>query len=182
MTIITISGKAESGKDTTAHIMQEELENMGYSVLITHYADLLKFICKNFFDWDGQKNEEGRTLLQRVGTEGIRKYNPDYWVEFIMEMLNFFPDEWDYVLIPDARFPNEIDLLKKDGFNVVTIDVVRENYDNHLTEEQRNHPSETALDGYNFDYTLLNLTTMEDLYASVESLVSMIIEKRWEDK
>lgn len=178
MTIITISGKAESGKDTSAQMLKEQLEDLGYNVLICHYADLLKFICKNFFDWDGQKNEEGRTLLQRVGTEGVRKYNPNYWVEFILEILAFFPDEWDFVLIPDARFPNEINLLKDDNYDVMAVKVVRTDYENHLTEEQRNHPSETALDDYNFDYTLLNESTKEGLYARIESLVSTIIEKR----
>lgn len=176
--IITISGKAESGKDTSAQMLKEQLEDLGYNVLICHYADLLKFICKNFFDWDGQKNEEGRTLLQRVGTEGVRKYNPNYWVEFILEILAFFPDEWDFVLIPDARFPNEINLLKDDNYDVMAVKVVRTDYENHLTEEQRNHPSETALDDYNFDYTLLNESTKEGLYARIESLVSTIIEKR----
>ena len=176
--IITISGKAESGKDTSAQMLKEQLEDLGYNVLICHYADLLKFICKNFFDWDGQKNEEGRTLLQRVGTEGVRKYNPNYWVEFILEILAFFPDEWDFVLIPDARFPNEINLLKDDNYDVMAVKVVRTDYENHLTEEQRNHPSETALDDYIFDYTLLNESTKEGLYARIESLVSTIIEKR----
>lgn len=176
--IITISGKAESGKDTSAQMLKEQLEDLGYNVLICHYADLLKFICKNFFDWDGQKNEEGRTLLQRVGTEGVRKYNPNYWVEFILEILAFFPDEWDFVLIPDARFPNEINLLKDDNYDVMAVKVVRTDYENHLTEEQRNHPSETALDDYIFDYTLLNESTKEGLYANIKSLVSTIIEKR----
>ena len=48
MKVITISGKAQNGKDTTAGLLKSALEADGYKVLITHYADLLKYICKQF--------------------------------------------------------------------------------------------------------------------------------------
>ena len=109
--IIVISGHAQHGKDTVARMIRSDLEEHGNSVLITHYGDLVKYICKTFFDWNGEKDEYGRTLLQYVGTDVIRKAQPDFWVGFIIQILRFFPDVWDYVLIPDARFPNEIRAL-----------------------------------------------------------------------
>ena len=42
MNVITISGKAQSGKDTTAKLLKEQLEDMGYSILITHYEEAAK--------------------------------------------------------------------------------------------------------------------------------------------
>lgn len=170
MEVITISGKAESGKDTTARILKEELESMGYSVVITHYADLLKYICKKFFDWNCKKDEEGRTLLQMVGTNTIRQQQPDYWVDFVKQILRFFPNEWDYVLIPDARFLNEIESVKEE-FKVISVKVERPDYENHLTEEQRNHPSETALDKYKFDYTLINDGTYDGLSLTTKDFI-----------
>lgn len=175
MQIITISAKAQHGKDYTANLLKEELEDMGYSVLICHYADLLKYICKQFFGWDGKKNEEGRTLLQKVGTEGVRKVKPDYWVDFIKDILTFFPYEWDYVIIPDTRFPNEIESLVIDGFNVITIRVERPNFENNLTEEQRNHASETSLDDYLFDYKIINDGTPEGMKNQINNLIAKII-------
>ena len=59
-----ISGKMRHGKDTCAQFIKEELERMDKRVLIIHYADYLKFILKQYFGWDGEKNEEGRKLLQ----------------------------------------------------------------------------------------------------------------------
>lgn len=174
MKIITLSAKAEGGKDTTALQIKHQLEDMGYAVLITHYADLLKYICKKFFDWDGRKNEEGRTLLQRVGTNTIREIEPNYWVDFIKQILRFFPDEWDYVLIPDTRFPNEIDLMKQD-FDCISIHITRPGYENHLTEEQRRHPSETALDEYKFDYEITNPGTKDGLSREVQDFINKII-------
>lgn len=174
MTIITLSAKAEGGKDTTALQLKNQLEDMGYSVLICHYADLLKYICKQFFDWDGQKNEEGRTLLQRVGTNTVREIEPNYWVDFIKSILRFFPDEWDYVLIPDTRFPNEITGLQ-DEFKVISVHITRPGYENHLTEEQRKHPSETALDEFHFDYEITNPSTREGLSREVQEFINKIL-------
>jgi hypothetical protein len=175
MTVITISGKAESGKDTTATILKEQLEDMGYSVLITHYADLLKYICKQFFGWDGKKNEEGRTLLQKVGTETVRTKKPEYWVDFIKSILELFDEEWDFVLIPDTRFPNEIESMK-DDFDCLSLYISRPNYENHLTEEQRNHPSETALDDYYFDHKLINPGDLAGLTNEIKTFINHMFE------
>lgn len=155
MKIITISAKARHGKDFTASLIKMQLEEQGNRVLITHFADLLKHICKTFFSWNGLKNEEGRTLLQTVGTDTIRHKCPDYWVDFLMGVFRLFPDEWDYVIIPDTRFPNENDKPKNE-FDVITVRVERPNFDNGLTEEQKNHESEIALDDYMFDYRIIN--------------------------
>lgn len=156
MKIITISGKARHGKDFIANIMKDKLEQSNSRVLIVHFGDLLKYMVKTFFNWNGQKDEEGRSKLQYVGTDVIRKQKPNYWVDFIVDVLKLFPNEWDYVIIPDARFPNENDLFKKENFDVTTVRVVRPNFDNGLTKVQMNHASEVALDGYHFDYVLVN--------------------------
>lgn len=146
--LILITGKAQHGKDTAAQTLKFAIEADGKKVLITHYADLLKYICKTFFGWNGEKDEAGRTLLQRVGTDVIRKQAPDFWARFIKTILSFFPNEWDYVIIPDCRFPNEIMFF--DSVEPTTIKVVRPNFKSSLTAEQQQHPSETALDNCNF--------------------------------
>ena len=117
MKIVCISGKAQHGKDTTAKLLEEILEAQGNRVLIAHYGDLVKYVCKTFFGWDGKKDEKGRTLLQRVGTDKIRAVSPDYWVDFIVSILDIFCDEWDYVLIPDTRFPNEYEIYETYGMD-----------------------------------------------------------------
>lgn len=167
MKIICISGKAQHGKDATAQIMKEQLESDGYSVLLIHYADLLKHICKSFFGWDGAKDEKGRHILQYVGTDVIRKQRPDFWVEFVADMLAMFPDAWDFVLIPDCRFPNEIAGLTDAGFETTLLRVVRPGFASPLTAEQQRHPSETALDDTEPDYYIKNCGTIRDLREAV---------------
>lgn len=163
MKILCISGKAQHGKDTTAGMLKTALESDGYKVLVTHYADLLKYICRTFFGWDGTKDEYGRHILQYVGTDVIRGKNPDQWVEFVANILTMFPDEWDYVLIPDCRFPNEIEYLKSHGFDVTHLRIVRPNFKSPLTKEQQGHLSEIALDNVTPDHTIKNDAGLHEL-------------------
>lgn len=174
MKVILLSAKARHGKDYTANILKGLLESDDKKVLICHYADLLKYICKTFFNWDGNKDDKGRTLLQHVGTDTIRKQNPDYWVEFISGFLKMFPNEFDYVLIPDCRFPNEITYMIKDGWDVMTVRINRLNYESLLTKEQQNHSSETALDNYQFDYYLDSESGIDNLTIEVNKLYNYI--------
>lgn len=167
--IILISGYAQNGKDSTANILKEFLEQDGQKVLITHFADLLKYICKTFFGWDGKKNEKGRQLLQYVGTDVIRKKNPSFWVRFIADILIMFEEHWDWVLIPDCRFPNEIEVIKG-LFDTFTIRVNRLNFISPLTPEQQNHPSEIALDNYQFDYYIDSESGLDNLRKEVEKM------------
>ncbi len=153
--VICVSGKAQHGKDTYAKILKEALEKKGKKVLVAHYADLVKYVCSTFFNWDGNKDEAGRTLLQYVGTDVVREQQPNYWVNFLKDMLLFFDGSWDFVIIPDTRFPNEIAIMK-DTFPTYHCRVVRYGFESSLTEEQKNHPSETSLDNYPYDILIPN--------------------------
>lgn len=155
-------------------MLSEKLELEGKRVLVAHYADLLKYICKKFFGWDGNKDEKGRYILQYVGTDVIRQKMPDYWVDFIISVLELFEDNWDYVLIPDSRFPNEIEKLREKGFDVSHVRIVRPNFVSPLTEEQKKHPSETALDNIEPDIWILNAGGFEDLRALINQLMEEI--------
>lgn len=171
---ICISGKAQNGKDTSAEIFKNELIIRGHSVLVIHQADLLKYICKAFFNWNGEKDEAGRTLLQQVGTNVIRKVEPDFWVDFIAKVTGFFKDTWDYIIVPDTRFPNELEKLKANDANIFHVRVIREGFKSPLTEEQQQHPSETALDGIESDFTLINDKGIDDLYGGVVGILDAI--------
>lgn len=170
MKIVCISGKAQNGKDTTTNFLSEALTAKGYRVLIAHFGDLVKYVCKTFFGWDGKKDEKGRTLLQYVGTDKIRAVSPDYWANFIVSILDIFRDEWDYVLLPDCRFPNEYEIFETFGLDAVLLRVQRPNFQSPLTAEQQAHPSETALDNYKYDCQIVNDGTLEDLKGAVEGV------------
>lgn len=176
MRIILISGMARHGKDQTAEFAYNYLKQRGERVLLTHFADFLKDFCKKNYGYKGIKDEEDREILQRVGTDIVRKNNPDAWVKMMAELLKGIKTEFDYVLIPDTRFENEIYCLKSNFKNedVVTIRVIRENFDNGLTAEQKAHPSESSLTNCKFDFVIKNNGTLNDLNDAIKTIIDKI--------
>ena len=163
MKILMISGKSGSGKDTFANIMREKLENSNKKCITLHYADLVKYYLKQYYNWDGVKDEKGRTLLQQLGTNKVRAKFPNYWAETIAKFLAAIPNDFDCAFIPDARFPNEIEVVKYYNPQAISIRIERfkENntpyYNPNFTIKQLTHPSETSLDDYeDFDYFVEN--------------------------
>lgn len=155
--VILISGKAGSGKDTVGSALKENLISTGVpseKIIITHYADLLKYIANSYFGWNGVKDIRGRSLLQYIGTDIVRARDERFWIDFIIRLLTVFADEWEYVIIPDARFLNEITEIQK-IFPTRTIRVTR-NANSLLSEEQKNHISENELDDFDFDFHIKN--------------------------
>lgn len=168
--LILISGKAQHGKDTFAKILKQKLEQQNKKILVTHYADLVKHLATNLFNWDGQKDEKGRTILQKVGTDIVRTQRPNFWVDFIIDILTLFKGEWDYVLIPDCRFANELNRYGEE-WDTTTVRVNRLNFTSTLTQEQQNHPSETSLDDYYFDYVINAENGLDKLEKEVDKFL-----------
>ena len=194
MKIILISGKAEAGKTTTAKFLKKKLGEQGKLSAIVPYGQYVKDTAKMLFDWDGNKDEKGRALLQWWGTDIVRKNYPDFWIDTVMRLAKVMKDvgrgnrNFDFLIIDDCRFPNEIENwkcsknnLSKHGilyifdvWDVMTVRIDRPGHENALTEKQRQHPSECALDGYNFDVTI-SATDQEELeYAICEQLLPKI--------
>jgi hypothetical protein len=154
--IFLISGNAESGKDTTANLMMNML--YGKSVK-TSFAFYLKIIAQTYFGWNGEKDEDGRQLLQWLGTDIIHEIlGREFHVKRICEDIKIIQNTYDYVFIPDTRFKHEIFYTKAMfPYNVTTIRVHRPNHQNKLTEEQRNHISEVDLKNFLHDYHIDNV-------------------------
>lgn len=174
MKVILISGHAQNGKDTCATILKDRLVHEGHRVLVCHYGDLVKYICTAFFHWNGLKDHHGRSLLQHIGTDVIREQRPDYWVDFIVDMLTFFEDEWEYVIVSDTRFPNEVEKIAE-KFDTVHLRVERKNFKSPLSTEQQKHPSETALDDCVPDVLIDNDGNLNDLRKKIDKTVLEVL-------
>ena len=172
MRIILISGSARNGKDQTAEFIKEYIKHNNKRVLIIHYADFLKDFCAKHYGYRGVKDSADRQILQYVGTDIVRRNNQDAWVNMMVELLKGVRTEYDFVLIPDVRFPNEIEIIKENFENVFCLNVVRHNFDNGLAPSQQSHPSETALLGYKFDENIFNDGTLEDLSNTVKNIIN----------
>lgn len=168
MHIVLISGKAEHGKTSVANAIKDILkEEFGQEVLISGFARYLKFIAREYFGWNGVKDEAGRALLQRLGTDIVRQRYPDFWVKALFDFARVFGRDFPYMLVDDVRFINEVKYFGERGILPYTIRVHRPNYENHLTAEQRMHRSETELDDYPFDVYISNPEGLDNLRTEV---------------
>ena len=118
--IIGLCGRAKVGKSTTARAI-EELSKHRYEVWKIPFAKPVKEIAMQF-GWDGQKDERGRRLLQLIGTEVGRGYNPNIWIEKWEAAVDpLIKRGGCLVLVDDVRFQNEINCIRSAGGMVARI-------------------------------------------------------------
>ena len=172
--IVLLSGKARSGKDSTAIFLKQKLDG---STLIIHNADYLKYMCMQYLGWDGSRNETSRKLLQELGTDKIRATRPMFWIERTCDVIDILQDKYDYFVVADTRFKNEI-WYPKARFPtpglVTTVRITRTDYESDLTPEQKNHYSEIDLDNFEHDYYVYSKSGLNNLEIEVNRIVDFL--------
>lgn len=158
MKIIGISAKAEHGKTFTCNVLKKEYEKRGYRVEIIPLAKALKDYAR-ILGWDGQKDARGRSMLQELGPVLKHYHGGDVFARIAYETA--VKHDLDVLLIDDMRLLDEVEFYENllathrvEDYRLYR--VIRPNYENHLTEVQRNDLTETALDNYTFDGVLVN--------------------------
>lgn len=174
--IVLVSGKAEHGKTLFSNILQEKLEQRGWRILRMAFADYLKFIASKYYGWDGNKDSDGRNLLQYIGTDMVRDKEPNFWVSGVLKTIDVLSGDFDYTILDDCRFKNE--LYMKSKLPVTSVRATRlgnrnDHYENSLSEAQRKHPSEIDLDNEKFDFYATSLEGIE----FVEDAVDRFLKK-----
>lgn len=153
--LILISAKAQSGKSTFAKYAKERFEVYGYKSCVMNYSSHLKNIIKTYYGWDGvDKSPKFRSLLQSLGTDKIRQQmnKPFFHVNRLCEDSEIISDDFDFILVDDARFKGELYYpMAYFPDKVKTIRLVRNNFVSPLTFEQQNHISEIDLDNEKFE-------------------------------
>ncbi len=174
--IFLISGKAQAGKDTTAGLIKEILEEKGLKVVNLQYSSYIKEYAKKISGWDGNEATKPRELLQVLGTDIIRKeLGKDFFVKKLVEDIKVYSFFYDIITISDVRLKIEIDIPRNKFDNIYALRIIRPNFDNGLSEEQKMHPTEIDLDDYeNFDYILTNDGTIPDLGKKVLKMLEEV--------
>lgn len=165
-TIILISGKARSGKSTVAKMIEDFLKDT-QKIVVSPYTKYLKMYIEEITNTKITDTNKPRDLLQKISSDLIKKEltNPNLLITRQLEDLEVYSYFMDIVIIPDVRFKEEIEIIKAKFKNVISVRVIRNNYQSDLTAEQRNDITETALDNYdNYDYTIVNdgLTSLKE--------------------
>lgn len=116
--------------------------------------------------WEYAKDfyPEVRRTLQRLGTDAIRTLDPDFWVRMAVGKL----DPAQPTVFTDVRFPNEADAILASGGHLVRVT----RPDQQLTKDR--HPSETAMDNYEVQWTILNQGTVADLHGMADNFMSRL--------
>lgn len=127
-------------------------------------------------EWQTQEfpNMKYRDFLQILGTEAIRNYiHPDAWVNALM--CDYLPVHHDHApngleypnwIVTDVRFPNEAKAIKAAGGVIVRV--------NRITKKPVNsHPSEVALDNWDFDFIVNNDGDIDDLLEPARMLIEL---------
>ena len=186
--IIGISGKAGSGKDTAAKMLEvlyanpdisyEDFANKRYKnfadIQIVHFADTLKETAQVLFrigEWETNTQEGKKTtinwigktvreLLQGIG-QGLRDaIDPNLWVKILFANT----EGWSNYIIADVRYPNEVYAIKKRNGVLIRID--------RKGAGAGNHSSETALDDYKeWDVHIENNGSIEDLFEAMKIFI-----------
>jgi len=191
--IIGVCGLIGSGKGTVADILVDE---HGFEKV--SFADSLKDAVSAVFGWDralleGDTEESRdfreqvdtwwarkldmpfltpRTVLQQWGTEVCRNsFHNDIWILSLERKLG----DGNYI-IPDTRFPNEIDIVQRMGGQVWRVKRGADpdwfvGYQNNGKAPPDIHASEWAWARAGFDHVVDNEGTIDQLRESVKSLL-----------
>lgn len=158
--IIGFCGKAGAGKTTVCGILLQFLLDGGIYPL----ADDLKRIARDEFGWTGEKDENGRRLLQTLGTDCGRMYGGEnFWVDkWYRNIMNHIAKPNFNVLVDDVRFENEAEFIKSHGGIIVK--VIGRSFD---LGPNASHASEKGLPDNLVDFTIDNSGDFQQLCANV---------------
>ncbi len=176
--IFIVAGKANSGKDTTCELIDNYIKIKGLKAINLQFSSYIKMYAKEISGWNGQEDTKPRSLLQELGTEIIRsKIDNLFFIKRIIGDIEVYSYYFDVITISDTRLPEEIENIKASFKNAVSINLIRPNFENSLTGKERKHRTETALDDFkDYDYTIINDGSIEDLNEKIKSIVNEVLE------
>ena len=147
--LIGLLGKAETGKSTIASYLSEVYDFKRFS-FATILKDMLFVagMCSAEELW-GVKSQLSRWLLQKIGTDIIRKQiDPDFFVRRMKKELQHELKLFNAV-IDDVRLENELKLVKELGG--IAVKVIRTGY---VTKLGSDHITELTVDKLPYDYII----------------------------
>lgn len=170
--VIGVSGGLHSGKTTFTECLRNAFLTRGKYLATIPFAAPLKELCRREFGWDGEKDERGRRLLQVVGTDAGRAYNPriwvDKWVRSALAQMGF-----DVVVADDCRFDNEAEAIHQMGG--VTVRLLREGYE-APADQHTNHESERGISSPDYEFTFRSGDT-DGMQATAQALADALLAR-----
>ena len=185
--LVGITGYKRHGKDTVGDYL---VNFHGYRKIA--FADSLKTALSAVFKFNHDQlygdlketvdpfwNITPREAMQKIGTDLMRNlFRDDIWVKCLeREIVEIWKkDPSAKLIIPDVRFPNELEMVKRLGGCMVR--VTRPTLEPTLSPEQNTpeqnasaipeqHSSESHISSFVVDYDVTNNGTIDDLYVNL---------------
>lgn len=159
MKIILIAGRAGSGKTYLGKKIVEIAKSIGIRALQTEYSKYIKMYASEILEYDGSSEKKPRKFLQDTGSF-IRENLEDahFFTRRMLEDFRIYEYYFDIVVICDVRLIRELEDIKNSKYqDIVTIKVESSYYPYVLSEEEKNHITETELVDYkDFHYIIHN--------------------------
>lgn len=169
--IFIICGKARSGKDTISNIIKEYKPN---SVILS-ITNPLKEYAKKITDWNGDEITKPRDLLQNLGINIIKKeIDSNLLTRRIIEDIKIMSYYKDYIIVSGIRLKDEVNILKNSFNNVFSIKIERPNFDNGLTDKQKQHITENDLNDFKTDYLIINDQDLNYLKKEIKKILDEV--------
>jgi len=161
--IIIINGTGGAGKDSFISFCKEFAKVLNVSTV-----DKVKEAAKILVGWNGEKDEISRKLLVDLKRLSI-EYN-DAPTKYIKGKADEFIDSDDEVMFIHIRESEEIEKAKK-MLNAKTLLIT-----NPRVELITSNDSDGKVNEYNYDFTILNDGTLEDLKEKAKEFIKLIQE------
>lgn len=181
---LALCGRMRSGKDSIASYLIREF---GYKKLSFAHAlktEVSKASGCTVEEMDVEPlRSQIRSVLQAWGTEFRRSQDPDYWVKKLEDRMVNDNVYLSPSVITDARFPNEIDMLRHYGFTVVHVNMDYEEVVDYLMSQGKrveeamdllSHPSENEWQRVQFDVEVESIMgDLPGLFKQIQSIVEL---------
>ena len=156
---------------TNAFINEEEAKNKKY--LIVTYDELIK-LPLSYWMLNNNMCIKIRTLLQYIGTDiGKQLIDNSLWTKLIANTISTKATKYRLCIIPDVRFRDETEMIKKLGGIIIKINRNTENNDNdkHISE---------CIDNIKEDYIIDNNGTKFNLFYNIFNIINTVYREKRE--
>jgi len=179
MSIISFGYEARVGKDSASDYLVRE-----YGFTKISFAGPLKQAAKIIYGLTEEQvngnlkdvedsfwKETPRSILQKMGTDGLRKgHRDDVWIKAMERKIAKSTKSW---VVSDVRFPNEANLIKSLGGAVVKI---IGSFGGRKKIISSKHESEVAMKSYDgWDFVIDNDSSLEDFCNKINTLYLRLI-------
>ena len=159
-----LNGKQGAGKDAFKSAMQKYAKVYSISTV-----DVPKSVAKSL-GWNGEKTDKNRNMLSDFKDWWSKYFDGSY--NYVKRELEKFMESSDEIFTVDSREPEEIQRLVND-FGFETILVERHS----VTHTASNHADMNVYGYHNYDYTIYNDGSLEDLDVLAKAFVDSICKE-----